>query len=108
MVKPRGQGVDGLGLEDVLQDLQIGDANQEFFSKPENIQLKTHMTRGQIMVFAKAMRFAKDWDIPELHDFVLDIMLNSVSLERLSRKEWDHIMSAKQARTHVYEEAKKP
>jgi hypothetical protein len=85
------------GLDEVLQTLRMEDSLQDFFGQPGSIQLKTHLTQFQVFVMAKAMRFAKDWEIPELEAFVLDVMLNSVSLDRLSRREFTRVQAARTA-----------
>lgn len=59
-----------------------------------DIQLKSDLNKGQVLAFAKNKAFARRYRCPILDEIANNIMENSLSLNRGSRKEFTKIVTA--------------
>lgn len=80
----------GGGEEENPRDKAFDRFLEELYGA-DNIEMKTELTKKQVLVFAQAKVFIDKFNVESLDSFLKYIMMMNVSLKRKGRDEWVNV-----------------
>ena len=92
LIQPEGVNTPEVA-DDNLKIKLLTEAIGQTYNR-EHIQLKTELNKEQVLVFSKSKTFAKRYRAPLLDELTTNIMENSLSLNRSSRKEFERTVTS--------------